>query len=208
MSSAGGAASRFIPTCVGNMLQAWKCLLIWPVHPHVCGEHQVISGIFDSKFGSSPRVWGTSDVTSYNDRAIRFIPTCVGNIGAGLSRLSVVPVHPHVCGEHSPSSRSKNKRRGSSPRVWGTFFNLRDAFFVARFIPTCVGNMLIVAVVPVVIPVHPHVCGEHGSMRFSSARMCGSSPRVWGTYCSNLRIHVILRFIPTCVGNISPRPRR
>ena len=30
----------------------------------------------------------------------------------------------------------------------------------------------------------------------------GSSPRVWGTYNPNIERAILLRFIPTCVGNI------
>jgi len=51
--------------------------------------------------------------------------------------------------------------------------------------------------------VHPHVCGEHITIQSHCCSVAGSSPRVWGTYpfaeCHLLNI----RFIPTCVGNIS-----
>ena len=52
--------------------------------------------------------------------------------------------------------------------------------------------------------VHPHVCGEHFfncMLLFSSL---GSSPRVWGTFSNQGKRHQKPRFIPTCVGNISP----
>ncbi len=74
------AAGRFIPTCVGNILedslevltQSGSSSRVWgtfaakeavgldtPVHPHVCGEHQAVA--LEQVFygGSSPRVWGT-----------------------------------------------------------------------------------------------------------------------------------------------------
>ena len=33
----------------------------------------------------------------------RFIPTCVGNIAEPPEEIPSIPVHPHVCGEHSGS---------------------------------------------------------------------------------------------------------
>jgi len=71
---------RFIPTCVGNIstLQVGKCL--WPVHPHVCGEHVRELGLWTAPNGSSPRVWGTSIHWAPGRADGRFIPTCVGNM--------------------------------------------------------------------------------------------------------------------------------
>ena len=50
-------------------------------------------------------------------------------------------------------------------------------------------------------PVHPHACGELHRAVCISHLIHGSSPRVWGTLFSYLRIVLILRFIPTRVGN-------
>jgi len=70
---------RFIPTCVGNMLNlrieefhlsvhphvcgehvegGRECQRI-TVHPHVCGEHVIAEDAAAGMDGSSPRVWGT-----------------------------------------------------------------------------------------------------------------------------------------------------
>ena len=154
--------------------------------------------------GSSPRVWGTSKNTPGRFPNYRFIPTCVGNIGGTAQRPFSRPVHPHVCGEHSRTVKRRVDDIGSSPRVWGTLqINIVFSHF-QRFIPTCVGNIVFPNAHKLPPAVHPHVCGEHGSMRFSSARMCGSSPRVWGT-SNPKRDHLpTTRFIPTCVGNIHP----
>jgi len=132
-------------------------------------------------------------------------------------------VHPHVCGEHAepphrrvPSLGSSPRvwgtcgRRsrmpaynGSSPRVWGTCDRRGRRGGHGRFIPTCVGNMIVPQAgidqhrrfIPTCVgniypstsslrrtSVHPHVCGEH--LMFSTAVLnhSGSSPRVWGTF--------------------------
>ena len=95
-----GDARRFIPTGVGNISSLARSFLIFPVHPHGCGEHVVSLSVANLFNGSSPRVWGTS----LNNMGIstdgRFIPTGVGNIALLWSQHQAGPVHPHGCGEH------------------------------------------------------------------------------------------------------------
>jgi len=51
-----------------------------PVHPHVCGERDLCQIGLNSVTGSSPRVWGTSQMEANPLSVERFIPTCVGNV--------------------------------------------------------------------------------------------------------------------------------
>ena len=126
-------------------------------------------------------MWGTVGFLDGGQRAIRFIPTCVGNGAIG-------------------NSRARNGR-GSSPRVWGTVGRLPAITATIRFIPTCVGNGAIALPPPGLPMVHPHVCGERRSGLATHMRPGGSSPRVWGTgLCLRVHGHTV-RFIPTCVGN-------
>ena len=74
-----------------------------------------------------------------------------------------------------------------------------------RFIPTCVGNMLIPNAVQAAMAVHPHVCGEHAPVIVLCHLPTGSSPRVWGTLLKLPLNNQVERFIPTCVGNIPER---
>ncbi len=193
---------RFIPTCVGNITIRSVDFIHWTVHPHVCGEHAVAR---------------ESSVDH-----VRFIPTCVGNMHTDFSPCELIPVHPHVCGEHISTCIINRLVHGSSPRVWGTFVahptcNRQERFIPTcvgnmsmetrspvyrRFIPTCVGNMIFIFFIRNHNAVHPHVCGEHESVRDLCLRfwtvhphVCGehalppctpimppgSSPRVWGT---------------------------
>ena len=111
---------RFIPTHVGNSFIGRRVRHREAVHPHACGELDVIRAWNVFKLGSSPRMWGTrygDDLTVLNNR---FIPTHVGNSDLQGRRYNVSPVHPHACGELvGPAAQPR-------PSV--------------RFIPTHVGN--------------------------------------------------------------------
>ena len=49
--------------------------------------------------------------------------------------------------------------------------------------------------------VHPHVHGELPKSAWCSCSVNGSSPRAWGTQVIPLLVLLVLRFIPTCMGN-------
>ena len=153
--------ARFIPTRVGNTRRSSSPRHRMPVHPHACGEHLSVSTTNPSTPGSSPRVWGTQELHKANGRAIRFIPTRVGNTHTTESAVQ------SCC--------------GSSPRVWGTLIYDDDGAEVERFIPTRVGNTHESSRVLAGSAVHPHACGEHRKCANHSVPCGGSSPRVWGT---------------------------
>ncbi len=73
------AASRFIPTSVGNTPPGLATAASSSVHPHVRGEHASVAQRFTLVTGSSPRPWGTLNMRSGNYGGRRFIPTSVGN---------------------------------------------------------------------------------------------------------------------------------
>ena len=97
---------------------------------------------------------------------------------------------------------------GSSPRVWGTRNDCRANMVPTRFIPTRVGNTFGLETQLVGTAVHPHACGEHAPPRFHLCSFPGSSPRVWGTRIAGQLIPVVVRFIPTRVGNTRARALR
>ena len=193
---------RFIPTPVGNITTRFFFMVETPVHPHACGEHMISGHQKKDTIGSSPRLWGTSVNVNDNPCSIRFIPTPVGNIVVFSQTLNVASVHPHACGEHSPDNRRTYLYRGSSPRLWGTFFCSFQQAAVRRFIPTPVGNIGSRWSWRQMSAVHPHACGEHGLFTWMEWGKSGSSPRLWGTYGGLYRFAVNNRFIPTPVGNI------
>ena len=69
-------------------------------------------------------------------------------------------VHPRACGEQSSHSTIASHSSGSSPRVRGTAAPSTGLEDNARFIPARAGNRQMVALAPMVAPVHPRACGE------------------------------------------------
>ncbi len=111
----------------------------------------------------------------------RFIPTGVGNTRSTTAFSTLIPVHPHGCGEHMLSTGPAGIESGSSPRVWGTLIASRYGPLHRRFIPTGVGNTIPSREGLFAAAVHPHGCGEHG-LKEEAAKYNN-------------------RFIPTGVGN-------
>ena len=90
---------RFIPTRVGNSPHSRRKALPVSVHPHACGEQDLITLEELQSYGSSPRVWGTGLSLRNFARRKRFIPTRVGNRRRPASITHRTSVHPHACGE-------------------------------------------------------------------------------------------------------------
>ena len=131
--------------------------------------------------GSSPRVWGIPDSWFISPKLGRFIPTRVGNTDTSTIFRGIIAVHPHACGEYCVCVRAHGICSGSSPRVWGIQALRAATAAHLRFIPTRVGNTLILNSLTQTRTVHPHACGEY------SPPACTTPPPA--------------RFIPTRVGN-------
>ena len=178
---AEAARLRFIPTRVGNTAHTAPPRLCRAVHPHACGEYSARPAAMDSGIGSSPRVWGILHLFFAPMPASRFIPTRVGNTEFFL--------------------QIKQLASGSSPRVWGIQTKTKQFSVIQRFIPTRVGNTNMQMVSGLLWTVHPHACGEYGVRGRSASPPRGSSPRVWGIPLTRLMRILMVRFIPTRVGN-------
>ena len=72
---------------------------IQTVHPHACGEGELVVEEAVEGVGSSPRVWGRQGIRECAELIRRFIPTRVGKAERDCPIQKSCP--------------------GSSPRVWG-----------------------------------------------------------------------------------------
>ena len=134
------ANKRFIPAYAGNTACRRRKPERKPVHPRVCGEHEVFMLLLVVSVGSSPRMRGTRARSRSGRRSRRFIPAYAGNTchprGSGRRRS----VHPRVCGEHSFEVIPSSSFFGSSPRMRGTRLAGGENPKGNRFIPAYAGN--------------------------------------------------------------------
>ncbi len=149
-------------------------------------------------------MWGTHNKAKDRAERGRFIPTHVGNTASPVLMTASTPVHPHACGEHTPPGANIAGIVGSSPRMWGTQHQKSTSAHGNRFIPTHVGNTMGGSQPRPTPAVHPHACGEHTRTWPGGSATFGSSPRMWGTQYTKVHQRLLVRFIPTHVGNTAP----
>ncbi len=178
------------------------------VHPRVYGELAEARIVLTGLHGSSPRVRGTLRLAPQLIGNYRFIPACAGNSFQFSHDGNESAVHPRVYGELHIGIRLDDAKRGSSPRVRGTFFQAQACRRKERFIPACAGNSQRTVTPSGASTVHPRVYGELNSADQPPWFISGSSPRVRGTLGSHIGNILEARFIPACTGNSSPALRR
>ncbi len=186
----------------------------------MCGEYLKTLEDFKQHIGSSPHVWGILSARRPGAVLDGSSPHVWGiRIQSHLWGIAT-SVHPHMCGEYVGRVLELRDRVGSSPHVWGILSRscsltyrrfihqmcgeLRRATYLSskrRFIPTCVGNTFRRRRPTLARTVHPHMCGEYCFLTAVLRIVSGSSPHVWGILCTTIRIFLMVRFIPTCVGN-------
>ena len=192
---------RFIPAYAGNTTNAASCCRPVAVHPRVCGEHVTASRLFSASSGSSPRMRGTRVCLNWVNPSPRFIPAYAGNTEVYNVKGELAPVHPRVCGEHIDMARDQVRDRGSSPRMRGTPFVVRNEEGRQRFIPAYAGNTQQHTCNRLHRAVHPRVCGEHNPVPYPRIDLGGSSPRMRGTLKRQQFFGHLRRFIPAYAGN-------
>ena len=125
----------------------------------------------------------------------------MGNTLSRYQQPAIILVHPHVRGEYFAVEPVGWYKYGSSPRAWGIRRWAPIINASIWFIPTCVGNTLIVDYSHSICLVHPHVRGEYWLRVIRRFFAYGSSPRAWGILSIKHYRPRRRRFIPTCVGN-------
>ena len=178
------------------------------VYPHVCGAALAAVVAKLGQGGLSPRVWGSHTYKSGFVTKPRSIPTCVGQPPADSVRRDSHRVYPHVCGAAAVGSLFHIKKRGLSPRVWGSHEIPVSSSIRGRSIPTCVGQPCDQTETGHPLAVYPHVCGAAANCHCYEQVSKGLSPRVWGSQIRVLFFTQPLRSIPTCVGQPSARSKK
>ena len=166
----------------------------------MCGDN-IIDFIYDfNHFGTPPRVWGQRFLGLLRTGCIgtpprvwgqlffyfafnfpnRYTPTCVGTTVTTRFPTEIISVHPHVCGDNVWIVVLNFSIAGTPPRVWGQLKAKQIQVQVNRYTPTCVGTTYIKGTLPKNCPVHPHVCGDNGTIQDFGLIVDGTPPRVWG----------------------------
>ena len=152
----------------------------WPVHPHACGENGRGQCGKMGMFGPPPRVWGKPLRVGQLSQAARSTPTRVGKTGRNPGNRFFTAVHPHACGENVGGIAHPPLGLGPPPRVWGKRPGPCPKPREGRSTPTRVGKTTLPRKPISPPPVHPHACGENENCRSRIPPSAGPPPRVWG----------------------------
>ena len=134
---------------------------------------------------------------------------CLARLGRGkVIPVSVLRVHPRVCGEASGAVQTYSQRRGPSPRVRGSHLVDLERHAVFGSIPACAGKPRPQSQAAATAGVHPRVCGEAVSVSSCQPPDQGPSPRVRGSPWVLSRDLHLNGSIPACAGKPSPPSRR
>ena len=109
--------TRITPACAGTTAQ--KIANVWVIedHPRVCGNHPNLSLPCGIVPGSPPRVREPPAVHQHGFQFLRITPACAGTTAYRWSYTANSWDHPRVCGNHSSSTLTRSRQRGSPPRV-------------------------------------------------------------------------------------------
>ena len=155
------AGRRIIPAYAGSTVVRSVCSQCGQDHPRVCGEHNIVGGMYDLKKGSSPRMRGAPAGAVQSAAEIGIIPAYAGSTHSWpLSRSSMTD-HPRVCGEHRPLDVYCHMAAGSSPRMRGALTAGRGFALKIGIIPAYAGSTRKTSERLIPPWDHPRVCGEH-----------------------------------------------
>ena len=129
-----------IPAYAGNTWRPSSNLRCVRDHPRVCGEHEAFGTSASKAQGSSPRMRGTLVARIPEEIRGWIIPAYAGNTIPQPARRGERGDHPRVCGEHQVELWPLLRRGGSSPRMRGTPFCIREVDGQIGIIPAYAGN--------------------------------------------------------------------
>ena len=132
------------PTRVGVFLPFPPSRLMLLSLPHACGGVSGGGSHPRRRALSSPRVWGCFYERPEHAGVAHVFPTRVGVFPKSPRCVPPPSCLPHACGGVSNWTGSFSGISGSSPRVWGCFFDSVEMLTRIPVFPTRVGVFLIV----------------------------------------------------------------
>jgi len=189
-----------IPACAGepDFLRIFNSF--WRVYPRVCGGAGRNAVVDIARTGLSPRVRGSHQRHPAVGPRAGSIPACAGEPAGRFSPAQSIRVYPRVCGGASSSASRKAATTGLSPRVRGSRPGLGLDMDLPGSIPACAGEPWSCATCFAKSRVYPRVCGGACSLRKSSRRPAGLSPRVRGSILGDGDALEFRGSIPACAG--------
>ena len=136
------------------------------------------------------------------------IPAGAGNMLEKRDDNHFSWAHPRGCGEHLTSEQWASVRKGSSPRVRGTYEVEHHGLSYTGLIPAGAGNMCTRKRYAARRGAHPRGCGEHRYATTQLLKPAGSSPRVRGTFLIVINPGSNTGLIPAGAGNIRLQMRQ
>ena len=192
---------RIIPACAGSTGRCPRSSQPLRDHPRLRGEHVSLSTDPLRSKGSSPLARGAR-LPSWTWRvASRIIPACAGSTTSRATTSRRCQDHPRLRGEHSTSSLSSARSRGSSPLARGAPCACRCCSTSARIIPACAGSTHTDSPLPIDRKDHPRLRGEHTLEAMSLDCGTGSSPLARGARSERPGRRAGGGIIPACAGS-------
>ena len=174
-------------------------------HPRECGADGARHSQYTDRYGSSPRVRGGQTRLKVHRHSAGLIPASAGRTIHPARCMCPNRAHPRECGADRMSHTEPSVSTGSSPRVRGGRFVIRDDCFTRGLIPASAGRTSESLCCWGVWWAHPRECGADWPTIRGLYRGRGSSPRVRGGPCSALSEISSIGLIPASAGRTTRR---
>ena len=128
------------PACAGTTPDHLSPVFRVEDHPRVCGNHPNLSLPCGIVPGSPPRVREPPAVHQHGFQFLRITPACAGTTAYRWSYTANSWDHPRVCGNHSSSTLTRSRQRGSPPRVREPLLYKILTTAITGITPACAGT--------------------------------------------------------------------
>ena len=109
--------------------------------------------------------------------------------------------HPRIRGEHAGDDDATTELKGSSPHTRGALLPVSRGGSDSRIIPAYAGSTEYARSVPLSVPDHPRIRGEHVSLWDAMVRVSGSSPHTRGALLKIVNLTCREGIIPAYAGS-------